>query len=140
MTERTTTNDWSIQKHGQDFSLLFTSKFGASDANNLWREKEKEEKKKRILKSTKSTNHCRQSNCTIRIDRIFFLSTKKKTRVDDEECEKGHLSLVPSRIFSRRLKLKFYGGYDRNHWRVNRVKLVLYDVTIATFYKASWGP
>lgn len=45
MTERTTTNDWSIQKHGQDFSLLFTSKFGASDANNLRREKEKEEKK-----------------------------------------------------------------------------------------------
>lgn len=108
--------------------------------------RKKKKKKKRILKSTKSTNHCRQSNCTIRIDRIFFLSTKKKKHVQtnvrlyDEECEKGHLSLVPSRIFSRRLKLKFYGGYDRNHWRVNRVKLVLYDVTIATFYKASWGP
>lgn len=79
-----------------------------------------------------------------RYDKILFLSTKKKNtnvRLDDEECEKGHLSLVPNRVFfSRRLKLKFYGGYDRNHWRVNRVKLVLYDVTIATFYKASWGP
>lgn len=52
---------------------------------------------------------------------------------------RGTLSLVPSGILSRWLELKFYGGYDRNHWRVNRVKLVLYDVTIATFYKASWG-
>lgn len=106
--------------------------------------RKKKKKKKRILKSTKSTNPCSiKLHDTNRQDLLPFYK-KKETRVDersfDEECEKGHLSLVPSRIFSRRLKLKFYGGYDRNHWRVNRVKLVLYDVTIATFYKASWGP
>lgn len=105
--------------------------------------RKKKKKKKRILKSTKSTNPC-----SIKLHESTgsssFLQKKRNVqtnvRLYDEECEKGHLSLVPSRIFNRRLKLKFYGGYDRNHWRVNRVKLVLYDVTIATFYKASWGP
>lgn len=119
------------------------------------RKKKKKKRKKRILKST---NHCpiRYTIEMVTISHEYestrsssFLRKKKKEK---DTCRRtvrfgrrgmwkgGNLLLVPSRIFSRLLKLKFYGGYDRNHWRVNRVELVLYDVTIATFYKASWGP
>lgn len=77
-----------IYLHGQDFSLLFTPKKGSGramhGANNLRKEKEKEEKKRRgpssHVESFKFTIEMVQS-CTIRQDPLPFYEKKKKTRM-----------------------------------------------------------
>lgn len=79
-----------IYLHGQDFSLLFTPKKGSGramhGANNLRKEKEKEEKKRRgsssHVESFKCTIEMVQS-CTIRQDPLPFYEKKK------HECSFG---------------------------------------------------